>query len=227
MMFVVLALAVIGAAGGFIYWQNKRNAEDDGEAQEAAVEAQIQASAAAYAARSQQTAGRGQASSMRPNWLVGVSGEVAGKSYHIGERMVSIGRKPSNFIQISDQDSSRIHCHLKPVESGMVITDMKSRNGTLVNRKKITAPVLLQDGDVIQVGTASFRFHKMGDFDRNDAFERKAADASVHAETSAAEGLDSLISRALRDANGDVQLAAQRLQVPPALIQGFVDRQKR
>lgn len=224
MLFVFLALAVIGAAGGYIYLQNRRNAEED----EAAVEAQIQASAAAYAARSQQhVAGRGQASSVRKHWLVGVSGEVAGKNYHIGERMVSIGRKPSNFIQISDQDSSRIHCHLKPVESGMVITDMKSRNGTLVNRKKLTGAVLLQDGDVIQVGTASFRFHKEGDFDRNDAFERKAADASVHAETSAAEGLDSLVSRALRDANGDVQLAAQRLQVPPALVQGYLDRQRR
>jgi hypothetical protein len=229
MLFVLAAIVVIGAAAGYIYLQNKKNAEDGdtSEAAEAALEAQIQASHAAYAKAQAPTAGQGQSSSVRKNWLVGVTGEVQGKSYHIGERMVSIGRKPSNFIQINDQDSSRIHCHLKPSPNGMVISDMKSRNGTFVGKTRISAPVELSEGDIVKVGTASFRYHRAGDFDRNDAFERKTADASVNAETSASEGLDSLITRALRDAGGDVEVAAKRLQVPAALVQGFVDRQRR
>ena len=38
-------------------------------------------------------------------------------------------------------------------QSGVVIEDLGSTNGTYLNRKKVTAPVVVQTGDVIQVGS--------------------------------------------------------------------------
>jgi predicted amidophosphoribosyltransferase len=76
-----------------------------------------------------------------------------------GEQMVSelsdrltIGRSPQNQIQLDDQMVSRFHARIEQNEMGFVIVDLDSMNGTSVNRKKITEPVMLKIGDAITIG---------------------------------------------------------------------------
>jgi len=73
-------------------------------------------------------------------------------------RTISIGRDPSCEVAYDpDQDDlvSRLHSKVT-IEAGnppsFVITDFSSRNGTFVNRQRITGAVKLSPGDIIQLG---------------------------------------------------------------------------
>ncbi|MEL6179968.1 MAG: FHA domain-containing protein, partial [Myxococcota bacterium] len=117
-------------------------------------------------------------STVRRNWLVGQSGSVKGKNYHIGSRSVTIGRGIGNYVQITDPNASRIHCKLSPVPYGLEVRDNESRNGTLINRERITVQVL-KDGDELKIGDDSFIYRAEGNFGDNAGLKRKAADARV------------------------------------------------
>ncbi|MGO9314283.1 MAG: FHA domain-containing protein, partial [Syntrophobacteraceae bacterium] len=71
----------------------------------------------------------------------------------------SVGRSPSNQIQISDQLVSKQHCLIFADQSGNYsIKDLGSRNGTFVNKKRIRNDTALQNGDEISLGTTSCMF---------------------------------------------------------------------
>jgi serine protease Do len=84
----------------------------------------------------------------------GTSAEFPVKQF----RTISIGRDPSCEIAYDpDQDDlvSRLHSKIT-IEAGnppsFVITDFSSRNGTFVNRQRISGAVKLSPGDIIQLG---------------------------------------------------------------------------
>jgi Response regulators consisting of a CheY-like receiver domain and a winged-helix DNA-binding domain len=49
---------------------------------------------------------------------------------------------------------SRFHARLTPTPEGVMLEDMGSKNGTHRNGEELSAPVILQDGDAIQVSLA-------------------------------------------------------------------------
>ena len=54
-----------------------------------------------------------------------------------------------------DEVVSRVHCHIDvgvPEGPAYMLTDLNSRNGTFVNRRRITAPVEMRSGDIVQLG---------------------------------------------------------------------------
>ncbi len=61
----------------------------------------------------------------------------------------AIGREAGNDIVIEDPQVSRRHAQLTRQGASYVIEDIGSTNGTYVNGKRVTAPVLLSDGDMI------------------------------------------------------------------------------
>ncbi len=61
----------------------------------------------------------------------------------------AIGREAGNEIVIEDPQVSRRHARLTRQGASYVIEDVGSTNGTYVNGKRVTAPVLLSDGDMI------------------------------------------------------------------------------
>ncbi len=75
----------------------------------------------------------------------------------IGED-VSIGRTSDNHIVISDPRASRQHCRIGRAESGFVLFDLQSRNGTELNRHRIEEPTPMRNGDEICIGKAVIRF---------------------------------------------------------------------
>ncbi len=71
-----------------------------------------------------------------------------------------IGRHSENDLSIRDASVSRQHAEIHRRRDGtFTITDLDSMNGVFVNQKKIDS-VTIRDGDIIEIGDASFCFHK-------------------------------------------------------------------
>jgi ABC-2 type transport system ATP-binding protein len=83
--------------------------------------------------------------------LVVRDGPLAGKSVRV-ETSVLLGREGVDLV-VPDTEVSRRHAAVRVVEGSLVIEDLRSLNGTWVNRRRIELPTLLTTGDVIQIGT--------------------------------------------------------------------------
>ncbi len=77
---------------------------------------------------------------------------------HVG--MNSVGRLPDNDVVIRDECVSRRHCAVL-VHSDLrcELHDVASKNGTLLNGKKIPGPSRLQSGDQITLCNRKLTFH--------------------------------------------------------------------
>jgi pSer/pThr/pTyr-binding forkhead associated (FHA) protein len=65
---------------------------------------------------------------------------------------ITIGRDITNDIVINDPEVSRHHSRLVRTATGYAIEDLRSTNGTFVNRQRITNPHQLSHGDLIGLG---------------------------------------------------------------------------
>ncbi len=71
-----------------------------------------------------------------------------------------IGRGRHNSIDLKSETVSRNHAIIQAVEAGTYyLSDVGSQNGTFANRKPVTAPVQLHEGDHIAIGDCTFDFH--------------------------------------------------------------------
>lgn len=158
-------------------------------------------------------------SEVRRNWLVGIGGEVEGKTYFIGERTVTIGRGPSNHIQVLDDDASRRHCQLIPQSGYLEVVDLQSANGTLLNGDRIERGRLGPE-DRLQIGEAVFRYAARGNFQRDDASQMKNASGAARSDTVFADDLSigTIFAAALKQAHGDVEAAAAHVGLTPEAL---------
>ncbi|MBN2146802.1 MAG: FHA domain-containing protein [Anaerolineales bacterium] len=88
-------------------------------------------------------------------WYVTVrSPDGEPKQYSLQPGSNIAGRLSYNAIYIEDISASRRHADLiyDPVTDSLTISDMGSKNGTYVNRKKITESQRLQPSDIIRIG---------------------------------------------------------------------------
>lgn len=69
----------------------------------------------------------------------------------------AIGRHRTNDIVITDPKVSGFHARLDHTSEGFAISDLKSRNGTWVNGKRVERAVLV-NGDEIGVGSARLQY---------------------------------------------------------------------
>jgi hypothetical protein len=82
--------------------------------------------------------------------LIIESGHAAGQRWLLDRDLVIIGRAPKACdLVIPDREVSRRHAKIERTETGFVITDLGSKNGTSVNGSLLSEPHLLQDGDQI------------------------------------------------------------------------------
>ncbi len=87
--------------------------------------------------------------------LVGQTGPLNGERWTISQTMV-IGRDPSCEIVIPDRQVSRYHARLMPAPEGVILEDLGSKNGTHWNGDILTEPVVLQDGDRVQIAVVQY-----------------------------------------------------------------------
>jgi pSer/pThr/pTyr-binding forkhead associated (FHA) protein len=72
---------------------------------------------------------------------------------------LTIGRTKQNDIQLKAQYISRRHALIVTEHDRTRIVDWGSKNGILVNRKKVTEQVL-KSGDIVTIGTADFQYEE-------------------------------------------------------------------
>ncbi len=84
-----------------------------------------------------------------------------GRQYTLAIGSTIIGRGEQAQLRLADVGISRRHARLDYDGSRVVLTDLGSTNGTVVNGQRISA-VALRPGDVIQFGTTSLTFHVDG-----------------------------------------------------------------
>lgn len=85
--------------------------------------------------------------------FVGHEGQLDGQRWTI-TGPISLGRESNCDICISDRQVSRRHARLTLTEDGILIKDLGSKNGILINGQHITEPTLLYDGDIVHVALA-------------------------------------------------------------------------
>jgi pSer/pThr/pTyr-binding forkhead associated (FHA) protein len=79
------------------------------------------------------------------------------REVHLHEGLVSLGRADECQLRIPADTVSRRHCQIEVSGKEIVLTDMGSSNGTLVNDQKVVDDdVILKAGDKITVGPATF-----------------------------------------------------------------------
>ena len=91
-----------------------------------------------------------------PVWSVDVEkGSKALRGLHVDINGPTIvGRSPSSDIELNDPYVSATHARFTLQGPSLMLEDLGSANGTLVNGHPIGQPVTLRDGDEVQVGDA-------------------------------------------------------------------------
>lgn len=89
--------------------------------------------------------------------IVGHEGSLAGRRFPVGDTPFTFGRKSDSNVVIPSRNASRLHAEVHDEDNGYVLHDRGSRNGTLVNGRRVTSHVL-QPGDLITIGEETFRF---------------------------------------------------------------------
>ena len=85
--------------------------------------------------------------------LVAQEGPLKGQRWQLSETIV-LGREPTCDVVIADRQISRFHARITPTHEGVILEDLGSKNGTHHNGVSLSAPVVLQDGDLVSVALA-------------------------------------------------------------------------
>ena len=89
--------------------------------------------------------------------LLLLTGPQAGRRHEVGGEVI-IGRSPSCTISLEDAKVSRRHVRLVLEDGQARVSDLGSRNGTVVNGEKIEAEMVLLPGDQLQVGDSTILY---------------------------------------------------------------------
>lgn len=86
--------------------------------------------------------------------LVFRNGPLTGYRYEVSQEM-SIGRENA-AITLQDDEVSRRHAVIRPVQEGLEIQDLGSTNGTWVNDRRVEGPTVIRPSDVLRLGRFNF-----------------------------------------------------------------------
>src|SRR5688572_5049805 len=84
-------------------------------------------------------------------------GSNAVKILPVNRDVLLIGRALTTDIPLDDAHISRHHARLTRQEEQLIVEDLQTVNGTLVNDQSLTKPQALQPGDVISLGPFTIR----------------------------------------------------------------------
>ncbi|GAC1334099.1 MAG: hypothetical protein NVSMB14_01110 [Isosphaeraceae bacterium] len=105
--------------------------------------------------------------------LLVIQGSDQGKRFELKPRAMALGRDGSNPIRIHDNEVSRRHAEVRPVENTNTfrVVDLGSANGTFVNERPIDqAP--LRAGDQLRLGRTVLLFSESPSSGERDLTER-------------------------------------------------------
>lgn len=93
-----------------------------------------------------------------------------------------IGRTPPANLVLDGPTVSRRHCQFELRDGRIVIADLGSTNGTIVNGRRVAAPLRLQDGATIMVGAHALSYERRSqrETDQAQALDRELQEASSY-----------------------------------------------
>ena len=91
--------------------------------------------------------------------LMGMAGDVKGKSFPIEQDEISLGRSSDNTIPLNNATVSGRHATITREGDSYVLRDLGSTNGTRVNSREVKDSVVLRPKDLVQVGSVEFLFN--------------------------------------------------------------------
>ncbi len=160
------------------------------------------------------------AKQVRP-YLIVLVGANVGEMYRIEPNEAVLGRSPTAQLRFNDDGVSRRHARVLEQGGAIVIEDLRSANGTLVNGDVVTERRALKDGDKIQVGpniVLKFTYHD----ELDESFQRQMYDAALR------DGLTKAFNKKYFLSRLDTELAyARRHKTALSLIMMDVDHFKR
>ncbi|MBS0638656.1 MAG: SpoIIE family protein phosphatase [Acetobacteraceae bacterium] len=114
-----------------------------------------------------------------------LEGEPPFKRIPLEHPPLTVGRQEPANIVLAGGTVSRRHCRFSRDGDRMLLEDLGSTNGTLVNSKPLSTPVALLDGDVISIGAYQLRYHRRSaELDAEaDAMEGELRDAAAYVES--------------------------------------------
>jgi Ca-activated chloride channel homolog len=95
-----------------------------------------------------------------PAHLVVLNGELVGRRFPLAKPQIILGRTPAADIPLQDAEVSRNHLLLACQKGRFMAVDLGSTNTSLVNGKRVDAPVPLAPGDVLRVGAVELRYEE-------------------------------------------------------------------
>ncbi|WP_437572607.1 diguanylate cyclase [Sorangium sp. So ce542] len=110
-------------------------------------------------------------------YLIVLAGSNVGEMYRVEGAEIVIGRASGATIRLNDDGISRRHARLLQMDSQVLIEDLNSSNGTLVNGEQVTR-LALHDGDKIRLGSTTilkFTYHDHLD----ESFQQQMYDAAL------------------------------------------------
>src|SRR5579883_2670242 len=97
------------------------------------------------------------------NWLVGLGGDLDGKAFFVGTRTITLGRAPTNFIQLNGPDVSRVHCQVTGGAGSLRVLDLGSTQGLQLRGEPARAGEL-RDGEELRIGEYRLMYRVRGDY---------------------------------------------------------------
>ena len=85
--------------------------------------------------------------------LIAQAGPLNGQRWLLKDDVI-IGRDASCTVVIQNRQVSRYHARFITLPQGIQLEDLGSKNGTHINGQQVSEPIMLQDGDVIQIAFA-------------------------------------------------------------------------
>lgn len=89
--------------------------------------------------------------------LIILSGKHQGKRLTVPDGEVVVGRDETCQVRLATNEVSRFHCRIRSIGQRVTVSDMGSRNGTLVNDAIINGEVELKPDDILRIGPVSFQ----------------------------------------------------------------------
>jgi pSer/pThr/pTyr-binding forkhead associated (FHA) protein len=85
-----------------------------------------------------------------------LKGPSVGKEVKLPGPKCLIGRGEGCHMRAQSDAVSRRHCVIVTSENEVVVRDLNSRNGTIVNEQRITEETVLLHGDIVRIGPLEF-----------------------------------------------------------------------
>lgn len=88
--------------------------------------------------------------------VISLNGEVLGH-YFLDKDRFTIGRKPTNDLQLDADGVSKEHAAITTVGNDQILEDLRSTNGTFINGRRVERHIL-QNNDVITISIYQLKY---------------------------------------------------------------------